>query len=57
MKDFPDRPSGVELFDPVLIEMLDSNAGLFYIIDRGELYEALHCRQAHHKIEHLYGRD
>lgn len=56
MKDFPDAPEKVEIFEPVEIDLLDRNNGLFYIVDRGEYIEALHCRQGHHKPEQLWSR-
>lgn len=56
MKDFPDEPREIEVFDPRDKELDNNNSG-YYMHDRGDYVEALHCRQAHHKVEHLYGRD
>jgi len=56
MKDFPDEPRGIEVFEPRDKER-DNNFSGYYIHDRGDYIEPLHCRQAHHKIEELWKRE
>lgn len=55
MKDFPDAPEKTEQFEPFEKEREFNDSG-YYLHDRGDYVEAIHCRQGHHKPEQLWSR-